>query len=188
MPHRDPHHYLFNKDVSGGGFFNWLLVHWIDLLFFFLKDEVTSVTAIVDTDGPVPVDVEVGGTAVLKFARGALANLHGGYYLPKGKESAFNLYGSAGWMHWSPQGDPELHVFTTAPRWQIAPERRIRYRLLKEEGYGGLYGIAMLRDWIEAIREDRPPVNSINDAFRVLQVVDAIYEASSSGRQRTVII
>jgi len=183
VPHRDPHHYLFNKDTSGGGFFNWLMVHWIDLLFFFLKDEVTSVAAIVDTDGPEPIDVEVGGTAVLTFSKGALANLHGGYYLPQGKESAFNIYGSEGWMHWSPQGDPELQVFTTSPRWQIAPERTIRYRVLKEGGYGGQYGIAMLRDWIEAIREDRPPVNSVNDAFRVLQVTDAIYEASSSGRK-----
>ncbi len=186
MPHRDPHHYLFNKDVSGGGFFNWLLVHWIDLLFFFLKDEVTSVTARVDTDGPVPVDVEVGGTAVLTFAQGALANLHGGYYLPQGKESVFNIYGREGWMHWRPQGAPRLHVFSASPKWQIAPERTIRYRLLEAGGYGGPYGIAMLRDWIDAIREDRPPVNALTDAFRVLQVVDAIYAASSSGRQRTV--
>jgi len=186
MPHRDPNHYLFNKKVSGGGFFNWLLVHWIDLLFFFLEDEVTSVTAMVDTDVNLPIDVEVGGVALLKFSKGAITSLHGGYYLPEGKESTFNIYGSEGWIRWNPQGEPEIHAFTTSSRWRIAPERKIRYSLTEEGGYGGRYGIAMLRDWIDSIREDRPPVNSINNALRGLQVVDAVYKSSQAGRQMTV--
>jgi len=186
MPHRDPNHYLFKKEVSGGGFFNWLLVHWIDLLFFFLEDEVTSVTAMVENDVNLPIDVEVGGAALLKFSKGAIASLHGGYYLPEGKESTFNIYGSEGWIHWNPQGEPEIHAFTTSLRWPIAPERRVRYSLIEEGGYGGRYGIAMLRDWIESIREERLPVNSINNALRAVQVVDAVYVSSQSGRKMTI--
>ena len=186
IPHRDPRHYLFQRGVSGGGFFNWLFVHWIDLLFFFLDEEVTSVTALVDNDVDLPIDVEVGGVAALTFTQGALASLRGGYYLPEGKESTFNLYGSEGWIRWNPQGEPEIHAFTTSSRWQIAPERKIRYSVIEEGGYGGRYGIAMLRDWIESIREDRSPVNSLNNALRALQVVDAIYNSSQAGRQLTV--
>ncbi|MFN8541470.1 MAG: Gfo/Idh/MocA family oxidoreductase [Thermomicrobiales bacterium] len=28
---RDPQHYLFSKEQSGGGFLNWLACHWLDL-------------------------------------------------------------------------------------------------------------------------------------------------------------
>ncbi len=186
MPHRDPRHYLFQRGVSGGGFFNWLFVHWIDLLFFFLNDEVTSVTALVDNDVDQPIDVEVGGVAALTFTQGALASLRGGYYLPEGKESTFNLYGRTGCIHWTPQSESMLHVFSTSPQWQIAPHRQVRYQIYEEGGYGGSYGLAMLRDWLAAIREDRPTVNSLPTAVRILQVVDAIYASAQSGKRLSV--
>jgi len=175
-PHRNIDHYLFKKDISGGGFFNWLAVHWIDLLLFFLDSEVVSVAAIVDNVAGKPIDVEDGGVAVMRFANGALVSLHCGYYIPEGYENSFNIHGSQGWVRWEPF-KPDLHVFSTAQEWTAAPERRSSYSLK------ALYGLDFLRDWMTAIREDRQTVNTAENALRVLEIVDAIYESSVKGRR-----
>jgi len=178
-PHRSIDHYLFKKDVSGGGFFNWLAVHWIDLLLYFLESEVTSVTAVVDNVAGEPINVEDGGVAVMRFSNGALVSLHCGYYIPEGSENSFNIHGSQGWVRWEPL-KPDLHVFSAVQDWEAAPERRVSYSLK------GMYGLGPIRDWMTAIREDRQTVNTAENALRVLEVVDAIYESSAKGRRINV--
>lgn len=185
--HRDPRHYLFKKSVSGGGFFNWLGVHWLDLLFYFLEDKVTSVTAFVGNVYRKDIDVEDGGVAILGFSKGTIASFHGGYYMQRGYETSFNIHGSIGWICWEPMGS-ELQVFSRAPKWKAAPERKFSYAIKSEGGYGGQYGLAMLKDWISSIREDRSPVNTAENALRVLRVVDAIYESSEKGKRIRVSI
>jgi len=175
-PHRNIDHYLFKKDISGGGFFNWLAVHWIDLLLFFLDSEVVSVAAIVDNVASKPMDVEDGGVAVMRFANGALVSLHCGYYIPEGYETSFNIHGSQGWIRWEPF-KPDLHVFSTIQDWKAAPEKRISYSLK------AIYNLGFLREWMTAIREDRQTVNTAENALRVLEIVDAIYESSAKGKR-----
>ncbi len=177
--HRRVDHYLFKKDISGGGFFNWLAVHWLDLLLFFLDSEVVSVAAVIDNVTGKPIDVEDGGVAVMRFANGALVSLHCGYYISEGYETSFNIHGSQGWVRWEPY-KPDLQVFSTVQDWEAAPERRFSYSLK------GIYGIGPLRDWMTAIREDRQTVNTAENALRVLEVVDAIYESSAKGRRINV--
>jgi predicted dehydrogenase len=185
--HRDPRHYLFKKSVSGGGFFNWLGIHWLDLLFYFLEDKVTSVTAFVGNVYRKDLDVEDGGVAILGFSKGTIASFHGGYYMQRGYETSFNIHGSAGWIRWDPMGS-ELQVFSRSPRWRAAPERRFLYAIKSEGGYGGQYGLDMLMDWIASIVEDRSPVNTAENALRVLRVVDAMYESSEKGKRISVSI
>lgn len=42
---RGPDHYLFDPNVSGAGFFNWLGCHQLDLIFYILQQPIVGVTA-----------------------------------------------------------------------------------------------------------------------------------------------
>ena len=72
---RGADHYLFDADTSGGGFFNWLACHYLDLLFFITGQAVQGVTARTGVFGPTQADVEDGGTAILELEGGGIATL-----------------------------------------------------------------------------------------------------------------
>ena len=70
---RDPGHYLFDAEQSGGGFFNWLACHHLDLLQYVTGEAITGVTARVGIFGGTETEVEDGGSALLDLAGGGLA-------------------------------------------------------------------------------------------------------------------
>ena len=42
---RDPGHWLFRREVAGGGILMWLGCHWLDLLRYVTGEEITQVSA-----------------------------------------------------------------------------------------------------------------------------------------------
>ncbi|MCA9102862.1 MAG: Gfo/Idh/MocA family oxidoreductase, partial [Planctomycetales bacterium] len=70
---RDPQHYLFDRDTSGGGFFNWLACHYLDLLLYVTGQPVVAVTARTGVFGGEAIDVEDGGAAIMDLGGGGIA-------------------------------------------------------------------------------------------------------------------
>jgi len=179
---RGPEHYLFDAEVSRGGFFNWLACHWLDLLFYVLQQPVVGVTARVGVFGSVPTDVEDGGAAIFDLADGSLATFVGGYWLPRwAGESHWSIRGAGRWVNWSTaragtSGVLEIHG--PMPQW-FAMEETYMSPSDDTPGYGGRRGAALVRDWIAAARNGGDCRNTPESALATLALIDAIRESSN---------
>jgi predicted dehydrogenase len=184
---RGPGHYLFDADTSTGGFFNWLACHYLDLLLYVCDRPVVGVTARVGVFGETAVDVEDGGVAILDLEGGAIATLTGGYWIPRwAGENRWSLRGSQRWVHWEPTrpgtgGALEIHG--PQPQWYPMYES---FALPADTtpGYGGARGVRLVRDWLESARHSgRPCRNTPATTVATLELIDAIYESSRTGRR-----
>jgi hypothetical protein len=67
--------------------------------------------------------------------------------------------------------------------WAPATHRTLTYKADEVEGYGGTVGIELVRNLIRAFRNEGPPLATIDDAIRALEIIDAAYESSATGRR-----
>ena len=187
---RGPGHYLFDRDLSSHGYFNWLACHWLDLLLYITGETVTGVTARVGTFGATPLAdsaIEDGGVAILDLSGGGIATFIGGYWLPRWTgESHWSLRGSQRWVHWDPGragtgGVLEIH----GPQPQFhAMEETFTIPPDHTPGYAGYRSVHLLRDWIDAARTgNRACHNTPQSALDTLELIETIYQSSAEGRR-----
>lgn len=183
---RDPGHYLFDPAQSGGGFFNWLGCHHLDLLQYVTGETITGITARVGNFGDIDAKVEDGGSVILDLVGGGLATFTGGYWHPRWQNDIqWNLRGTQRWVHWDPGrsgtgGTLEIH----GPQPQfIAMEETFELPPDDTPGYGGKTMVALLRDWLRAICEGTDCRNTPESAVAVLETIDTIYEASEKAQR-----
>ena len=189
VPRRGVGHYLFDKQISGGGFFNWLGCHWLDLLLWITGSSVNTVMARVGNFGGVHIPVDDGGSVLLEMMDGTQVNLFGGYWLPRwAGESGWSIYGTERWVHWNPNypgtsGHFEIH----GPQPQFMPmDEEFALPQDKVKGYGGRRTLDLILDWVAMARVCAPCRNTPESTLETLQVIDAIYE--SSRQQKLVVL
>ncbi len=183
---RGPAHFLFDPQLSGGGFFNWLGCHYLDLLTYVTGQSVTAVTARTGVFGETPLGVEDGGSAIFDLSGGGLATFTGGYWLPRwASEWRWALRGSQRWVHWDPNragtsGVLEIH----GPQPQFhAMEEVFSLPPDPTPGYSGYRSRELIRDWIAVARGERRECrNTTASALATLELMDAMYRASTEGR------
>jgi predicted dehydrogenase len=184
---RGREHYLFDRSTSGGGFFNWLACHWLDLLFYVTQQPVVGVTARIGNFGATPTEVEDGGVAILDLAEGGIATFVGGYWLPRWTgESFWRLRGRDRWVHWDPGRagtGGALDIFGPQPQFDAmnetftAPED-------KTPGYGGRRAVELLQDWLAATRQPNHPCrNTPQSLLTTLKLLDAVTQSSEAARR-----
>lgn len=184
---RGPSHFLFDPQQSGGGFFNWLGCHYLDLLAYVTGQSVISVTARTGVFGETRLGVEDGGTAIFDLSGGGLATLTGGYWLPRwAGEWRWAVRGSRRWVHWDPNrtgtsGVLEIH----GPQPQFhAMEEVFSLPLDQTPGYGGARSRELIRDWIAVARGQRGECrNTPASTLAVLKLMDKVFQASAEGRR-----
>lgn len=182
---RDPQHWMYRSDSQGGGILHMEGGHWLTLFHYFTGAPVTSVTALCNrlTDQIEP-GLEDVATVALEFHNGVHALLHMGYLLAGAgarNDMAFHLRGQAGAITWPLTG--ELTVSSTIPAWQSAPVRTLHLEPAPRAVYADQWGYEFVAAFIQAIHHGgRPPV-SIDEGYRVLQIIDAAYESSLTGRR-----
>ena len=209
---RDPTHWLFQKQVSGGGILNWLACHWIDAIRYITRDEVTAVSAMVDTLNGQPIDVEDTAGMIMRMGSGAIATLHAGYLLPISPagylSGSYDTYlsfrGLEGNITWYPtEEDRPVVVESISQTWRSTPRRELKYAVAETDAYGGQYGQDFVGRFIRsAMRGDPPagldgsdslawsadpdsppaPASDGENALRVLRIIEAAYESSETGR------
>ena len=190
---RNPQHWLFDKNLAGGGILSWLGCHYIDMIRYVAQDEIVSVSAEVATRNSEAIDVEDIATLSLRLKSGAVGSLHAGYTLalsgsgyhnPTGYDTYFGLNGQIGRMYWSSSGKAgHLSVETSHPAWAGAPQREFDFALATSPAYGGVYGENFMRAFICAAQKDGTAPASGRDALQVARVIDAAYESDQSGRR-----
>jgi predicted dehydrogenase len=178
---RDPAHYLFDEAVSKAGFFNWLACHQLDLLLYILGRPVTGVMSRVGVFGSVATSIEDGGAVILDLDGGSLATFVGGYWTPRwAGDSRWTIRGTERWVNWDPgrtgtSGVLEIHG--PMPQW-IGMEETFATSADSTPGYGGARGLALVREWLDAIAGKGECRNTPESVLAVLELTDTIYEAS----------
>ncbi|MGI8916619.1 MAG: Gfo/Idh/MocA family protein [Chloroflexota bacterium] len=189
---RDPGHWLFRREVAGGGILSWLGCHWLDVLRYLTALEMTSVSAITGTLSGEAIDVEDVATVSFRLSGGAVGSLYAGYLLSSGKagyegagyDQSIILRGTHGTLRHAKEGDDQVVTLeSSAAAWRAAPHQTHRFRLPSLPAYGGAHGLAFVDDFIRlALTGEGQPLVTAQDALRVLELLDAIYRSAQDGR------
>jgi len=188
---RNPDHWLFKREKSGGGILSWLMCHYFDLLAYMLQDDIAEVTAVVDTLNGFPIDVEDTASGTLRLSSGAIGAFNAGYLLtqsPSGYSGAtydtyIGIKGLEGSLAWLDDG-PKLRIQSTADGWNtFSPVRTIEYDIDQGEGYGGEMGKSFQQQFVRAVLYNEEPPTRGEDALKVARIIEACYHSSETGQR-----
>ena len=184
--------WILEKAAAGGGAMHNLGVHWVDLFRWILQDEVETVTGMVSSEQH-HLEVEDNSFALLRFNGGATAMLDISYSVPAeypaGRDIFVALRGTHGAISWSPAwggANDEVFLCSDRPDYVDGPVQTLGIASRAVAGYGGISGLAYLRETVEAIASGRKPEIGGVDGLRALEVAEAVYESAACGHTVTV--
>ena len=184
---REPEHWMYRRETEGGGILHMEGGHWLTLFQMFARSRVRSVTALCSrrTDD-IQEGVEDAATVALEYANGVHACLHMGYLLsgvgPR-NDTFMAVRGDLGAASWGPVGDGLLKVSSAAPQWAGAPERSFDMPPAPRAVYAEQWGCEYVGEFVRAVREGGDAVVSVEDGRHILEIFDAAYASSRSGRR-----
>jgi predicted dehydrogenase len=187
---RNPDSWLFHRDTAGGGVLAWLGCHWLDALRFVTGEEIVRVHANLATLSGENVDVEDAAVLSFRTSGGAVGSMHAGYllavgnpgYRAAGHDITMILRGTLGAIHYAGgRYESPLLLESIAPGWRSASRRSYQFTATPSPGYGGLAGLDFFRAFLTAKPDSGSPADAV-DALRVLEVLDAAYDAAASGQ------
>jgi predicted dehydrogenase len=184
---RDPQHWMYRAATEGGGILHMEGGHWLTLFRFFSQAEVKSVTALCSrVVGNIEEGLEDVATVALEFTNGVHACLHMGYLLsgagPR-NDMFIALRGTQGAVTWPNPGAGEFTIASASPTWQSAPVQNFHLQHAPRPVYADQWGYEFVAAFIRAILQGGQTPVSLEDGYRVLQIIDAAYESSQSGRR-----
>ena len=184
---REPDHWMYRLATEGGGILHMEGGHWLALFQMFAQARVRSVTALCSRRTDESEEgVEDAATVALEYANGVHACLHMGYMLTAAgprDDTYMAVRGHLGAATWEEVGDGQLTVSSAAPQWQGAPQRSYNMPPAPRPVYAEQWGFEYVTDFLRAVREGGKAVVSIEDAHHILQIFDAAYESSRTGRR-----
>ena len=171
------------KWKSDGGALMNQSIHNIDLLIWMMGSPVVEVFGYIDNKNHPSIEVEDMGVALLKFANGSFGIIESSMNTyPENFEETLSIFGEKGTVvlggksvnkivHWNVKDDPidDLEAFN--------------------EEVDSVYGnghIALYKDFVEAIKEDREPAITLQDGRNAVEVILAIYKSSFEKRPVTL--
>jgi predicted dehydrogenase len=176
---------MYRQAGEGGGILHMEGGHWLTLFRYFSGAAVKSVTALCNrVTNHIEESLEDVATVALEFANGAHACLHMGYLLPGvglRNDLHFAVRGTTGFVSWPLAG--EFTISSATPAWHSAPVRTIQMELAPRPVYADQWGYEFVAEFIHAVRNGERASVSIEDGYRVLQLIDAAYESSRTGRR-----
>jgi predicted dehydrogenase len=184
---RNPSGFAYRSETEGGGMLHWLGAHFVELLCALLGDvqAVSAVCApVIGNMQPDPRMDDVSSVSLL-FTSGAVGTLHTGYLQAVAGENrdVIRLWGSEGDAYWPALG-PQLVVSSRSADWSGAPARTFDFDV---KARAGVYGnkewmFNLARGFVQGIRDGVPPAVGPAEAWRVLRIIDAAYEAAQTRR------
>lgn len=184
---RNRSHYIYDHVISRGGALQWIGLHWIDLFTHVLDERIARVCA--QSKTPSDADIDEGMTIQFETESGIVGTYQTGYYLGDPvKDARFGIYGRDATadtpLHHNRASGPTvpLELRSGGGNRAGSPGRRIEF----EFGYDrfpawGDYVLEFFGDFF-AGREDGSVSADLDDALRVLRILDAAYESADRGR------
>ena len=165
--------------MDGGGALMNQGVHGIDLIQWIVGD-VESVfarsAALVRN-----IDVEDTAVAVVKYANGAYGVIQGTTSVWPGQETRFEIHGENGSIIFSDSGIQQWAFMdddSPAPEVEGTASASSQAANISADGH-----YILVDDMIEAIREDRDPMITGEDASKAVKLILAIYESARTGQE-----
>lgn len=187
---RDPAHWLFDKQVAGGGILHWLAIHTVDLIRYLTGLEYTSVGAHTGTLSRTGIDVEDVVACSFQLQGGAVGSLHAGYVLrQRYGDIGLTIRGDLGeidWPMWTWEGrGSTLYIHDEGPRSTGTGREVVELTPPDAPGYGGSTGLEFVRRFLAAaaMGESASLLTDGSDALRAMQFVEAAYASAASGQQ-----
>ena len=183
---RNPSNYLFDRETSGGGVLHWLGIHDLDILPWLTGERVVEVQAMAtNASGDAP-EIEDVISLSMRFAGGAVATVHYAYALPRpGSDGYVAVRGRDASLKLSPGAwgrDSSLEITGPGTIAEPVVSQKVAYTNREVPGYGTA-ALAVIADLLAAIQEDRDPLATGADVIAALALVDAAYEAATSGER-----
>lgn len=169
-----PGGWFANPKLSGGGAMIDHTVHVADLLRWFLNDEVAEVYAESGRLIYPKLKCDDCGVLSLRFRKGTIATLDASWSRVQGYPTwgdvTLKLWGERGLINVDAFG--QLIMVWGQHPWQA--------------GWGDNMDAGLVADFVDAIRDDRPPTVTGTDGLRAVEVALAAYASARS--QRPVLI
>ncbi len=160
--------------LAGGGAVTDHAVHLADLLRWLLVSEVTEVYAatnrVLHQDR---VTVETGGLLLLTFADGTFASIDCSWSKPA-------YYPTWGGLTMEIVGEQSLATMDAFKQTMTVYSGRTGRGALAY--WGSDANAAMLREFVDAARANRPPAVTGEDGLRAVEIVAAAYESAATGQ------
>lgn len=182
--YRSPEYYLSagwrgTWELDGGGALMNQGVHGIDLIQWMVGD-VESVYA---HAAPLVRNIQVEDTAVavLKYKNGAFGVIQGTTSVYPGMETRFEVHGEKGTIVFGDSGIKEWSFLDSdekAPDVEGTLAASSSATNISADGHS-----ILVDDLIRAIREDRDPMITGEEASKAVKVILAIYESSRTGKE-----
>jgi UDP-N-acetyl-2-amino-2-deoxyglucuronate dehydrogenase len=199
---RDPAYYQSDPwrgrwDTEGGGVLVNQSPHMLDLLAWLMDDEVGEVSGYWANLNHPSVPVEDSAVAILRFRRGGLGSIVASLSQKPGIYTKVHIHGSSGASvgvetdrgatfiaGMSTISEPPLNDLWTIPgeeaelsRFQV--EDRARFQTIDAAYH---YHAVQIRDFLQAVLENRAPLVTGDDGRRVVALFQAIYQSNREGR------
>lgn len=174
--------------MDGGGALMNQGVHGIDLLLWIMGD-AKSVLAKAD-HFVRDIEVEDTAAAIVTFQNGAFGVIEGATSCNPGEETRLELHGEKGTIILTDEGIKRWAVARgnkhLAEDEELAPQEKRAHgvsdpRAISAEGH-----VALVRDFVDAIKNDREPMISGESARKPVELILAIYESARTGREVTL--
>jgi len=180
--------WMLDRKRSGGGPMFNLGVHWIDLFRWMLGDEIVEVMG-KNIHVNRRYDVEDNSMAICTFAGGTLLSLDISYTVPDGYPNGRDLYlavrGTEGCLSYAPAFEGTRQTLLTCVRStgrSAASNEAVHFELEDVPGYCGPLGREYVAEIANNVHHRCSHHVTGDDALRALQVVEAVYRSSESGR------
>lgn len=166
-------------ELDGGGALMNQGVHGVDLIQWMVGD-VESVFAYA---APLVRDIEVEDTAVitLKYKNGAFGVIQSTTSVYPGQETRFEIHGEQGSIIFGDSGFKQWDFIGSdegLPQVGNSEGGSSDPKVISNEGH-----YIFVDDMIQAIREDRDPMVSGEEARKAVDLILAIYESSRTGKE-----
>jgi UDP-N-acetylglucosamine 3-dehydrogenase len=169
-----PGGWFIEKELSGGGAATDHIVHVMDLIRWILNDEVKNVYAELDTRF-YSIDVEDCGMVTLELESGVIVSIDPSWSRPK----TFPTWGDVLLEFVGTKGTLSVDAFKQHSTYYNDVEGKVQHLSTTDDMDKGL-----IEDFLQSIKEKRPPSITGEDGLRTLEVVKAAYE---SDKQKKVV-
>ncbi len=172
-------------DGEGGAVLINQAIHFIDVLNWIMGGVTAVCGGYANLTHQDVIETEDTATAALRFKNGALGTIEATCSSNLGWETTISVHGSAGGI--DVRDGKLLKVAFAAEAVQNQVEERFatcaerEQEALGKSYYGPSHG-SQIADFVEAVREQRPPFVTAASARHTVELVLAVYESSRGGK------
>ncbi len=174
-----------SKARAGGGHLLWLGIHYIDLIQYMSGQTVRQVAGFYGNVGGQPIDVEDAAVVALRFDQGMVGTLQSGYYLDRGYQTGFKIWGSKGWLRFEldPKAPP-LEWYSTADSAPAGVQTFEDATGFMSDGISQYFPFVQAA--VDASRGLAPAPLTAAEGLQVLRVIFGAYHAGDTGNTQTI--